>query len=240
MSENLIDARKSRRKIIEFLTKQQLDDSCCAEKLTQVGLRGKRRILELLAAWLVSFEPGTRLSDSDRRVLMNTQLDIEGWLQLQQREAALDESKDRARYAEGELYKIYGRVAPNGTLSILLMSGAEKDKAERAQEEYRSAKANRESIERDLLVVRQDIQKTIGRFLREAASPESLQRLVKESSVKEDLFRLIQDAGQNGMSVWEPHAQGQMSLLREIEKELADSRKSIRLPMQNRGNQNRP
>jgi hypothetical protein len=219
--ENLIDARKSRRKIIALLTKQQLDDSCCAERLKQVGLDGKRRLLELLAAWLVSFEPDKQCSDSDGRVLaeIKTQGGLEGWLSLQRREAALSQKKAEACNVEEGLYKVYDRVAPNGVLSIVFMSGAEKAKAERVQEEYRSAKAARESIERDLLAVREDIQKAIGRFLRDAANPESLELLAKESSIKQELSNVIQQAGENGISIWEPHAQEQLSLLCELEKE---------------------
>jgi hypothetical protein len=82
------------------------------------------------------------------------------------------------------------------------MRRAEKAKAERVQEEYRSAKAIRESIERDLFVVRKDIQKAIGRFLRDAASPESLagcgkidlQRVLPALSHVNDLSYLISGA----------------------------------------------
>jgi hypothetical protein len=217
--ENLIDARKSRRKIIELLTKQQLDDSCCAERLKQVGLDGKRRLLKLLASWLVSFEPDKLFSDLDRGVHVAIKTDLEDWLSLQRREAMLTQKKTDACNLEEELYKVYDRVAPKGTLSILFMSGAEKAKAERVQEEYRSAKTIRESAERDLLVVREEIQKAIGRFLHDAASPESLDLLVKESSVSRDLSNLVRESGEAGKSVWEPHAQAQMALLRELDKE---------------------
>ena len=80
MIENLIDARKSRRKIIELLRKQQLDDSYCSERLKQVALGGKRRLLGLLAAWPVSFELDKEFSESDRGMFaaIKTELSLEG------------------------------------------------------------------------------------------------------------------------------------------------------------------
>jgi hypothetical protein len=106
--ENLIDARKSRRKIIELLTKQQLDDSCCAERLKQVGLDGKRRLLELLAAWLVSFEPDKQFSDPDRGVLaaIKTQVGLEDWLSLQPREATLNQKNASMQFRRRTLQSI--------------------------------------------------------------------------------------------------------------------------------------
>lgn len=221
--ENLFDARKGRRKIIELLTKQQLEDSYCAERLKQVGLDGKRRLLEMLAAWLVSFEPDKELTDPDRRVLaaIQTQLSPEGWISLQHSEAALNLKKTEARHHEEELYKVYDRVAPKGTLSIWLMKGGEKSNAERLQEEYRAAKASRESIERDLGVVRADIRKAIGRFLRDVVNHESLELLAKESSIKRELSKLFQELEEGGISVWAAHAQNQMLLVRKLENETA-------------------
>jgi hypothetical protein len=221
MIESLIDARKSRRKIIELLTKQQLDDSCCAEKLKQVGLNGKRKILELLAAWLTSLQPGARLSDTDQEALasIKASLNVDNWLSLQHRETELDQKKKEAGVLEEELYKVYDRVAPNGFISILLLSGAEKAKAERLQAEYRSFKSSRELVERDLASVRKEIQETIGRFLGDAASPESLGVLARESSIKRQLSGLLKEAAEDAISVWRPHAEMQLTLLCELEKE---------------------
>ena len=126
MTENFIDARKSRRRIIEVLKKQQLEDSCCAEKLSQVGLRGKRTILELLAEWMVSFESDKRSRDVDRETFAAiTQVGLEDWLSMQRREATQNQQKIKASRVEEELYKVYDRVAPNGVLSIMFTKGAE-------------------------------------------------------------------------------------------------------------------
>ena len=70
MINNFVAARKCRRNIIDLLKKQQLEDSCCAEKLTQLGLDAKRRLLEKLAAWLVSFQPGQEPNAQDRNALL--------------------------------------------------------------------------------------------------------------------------------------------------------------------------
>lgn len=220
MIENFIDARKSRRRIIEVLKKQQLEDSCCAEKLSQVGLCGKRKILELLAEWLVSFEPDKRSSDVDRETFAAiTQVGLEDWLSLQLRETTINQKRIEACHVEEELYKVYDRVAPNGVLSIVFTKGAEKMKAERVRDEYRSAKTARESIEGDLKTVREDIQKAIGRFLRDASRPESMELLARESGIKQELSNLVREAEESGISVWSPHAQKQLALLRELENE---------------------
>jgi len=220
--ETLIDARKSRRKIIELLTKQQLDDSYCSERLKQVALDGKRRLLGLLAAWLVSFEPDKEISESDRGIFAAIKpAKLEGWISLQRREAALNQKEMEARRVEEELYRVYDRVAPNGVISIWLSKGAEKAKAEHLQEDYRSAKAVRESIEREMVVVRADIQKAIGGFLRDAVSPESLVLLSKESGIARELSSLLQELEKNGMSVWGAHAQSQLSSLCELQSESA-------------------
>jgi len=221
--ENLIDARKSRRKIIELLRKQQVDDSYCSERLKQVALDGKRRLLGLLAAWLVSFELDKEFSESDRGMFaaIKTELSLEGWISLQRREAELSEKTMAARSVEDELYKVYHRVAPNGAISIWLLKGAEKAKAEHLQEDYRSAKAVRESLEREVVVVLADIQKAIGRFLRDAVSPESLVLLAKESGIKRELSSLLQELEKNGISVWGAHAQKQLSSLCELQNESA-------------------
>src|ERR1700688_1466988 len=120
-----------------------------------------------------------------------TELSLESWISLQRREAELDEKTVAARSAEDERDKVYHRVAPNGTISIWLLKGAEKSKAEHLQEDYKSAKAFRESIEHEMVVVRADIQKAIGRFLRDAVSPESLVLLAKESGIKRELSSLL-------------------------------------------------
>jgi hypothetical protein len=221
--DTLIDARKSRRKIIELLTKQQLDDSYCSERLKQVALDGKRRLLGLLAAWLVSFEPDGEFSESDRSTFsaIKTELSLEGWMSLQRREAELNEKTVAARSVEDELYKVYHRVAPTGFISMWLLRGAEKAKAEHLQEDYRSAHAGRESIEREMVVVRADIQKAIGSFLRHAATPESLVLLAKESGMNKELSGLLQELEKNGLSVWGTHAQEQLLSLCEVQNESA-------------------
>lgn len=221
--ENLIDARHSRRKIIELLTKQQLDDSCCAERLKQVALDGKRRLLELLARWLVSFEPKREISDFEENVFAatKTQVSLKDWISLQHREAELNQKTMAARSVEDELHKVYGRVAPNGVFSIWLSKGAERAKAEHLQEEYKSAKASRESIDLDLFVVRREIRETIGRFLRDAINPAPLEVLAKQSTIKSELASLIHKLEESGISVWGAHAQAQLSSLSELEKEAA-------------------
>jgi hypothetical protein len=223
MIENLIDARNSRRKIIELLTKQQLDDSCCAERLKHVALHGKRKLLGLLAAWLVSFEPGKEFSDPDERIFaaIGTAVSLGDWLSLQRCETALNQRKLNARQVEDERYTVYKRVAPHGTISVWFSNGAEKAKAERLQEEYRTALASRESIERELSVAREDIRKMIARFLRDAVDPKSIEHLLKESGVKAELASLIQELEENGISIWGGHAQKQRASLCELEKESA-------------------
>jgi hypothetical protein len=113
--ENLLDARNARRNIIELLKKQQLEDSYCAEKLKQAGLDGKKRLLELLAGWLVSFEPDKQLCDSDRDVLaaIGTSVSLDNWLSLQQSEDTLNQKMTGARHVEEELYKVYDSSCPN-------------------------------------------------------------------------------------------------------------------------------
>jgi hypothetical protein len=219
--ESLIDARKARRKIIELVTKQQLEDSYCAEKLKQVGLDGKRKLLELLAAWLVSFEPDKQFSDTDRGVFaaIGTQVNLGSWLSLQQHEAALNQKMTEARHVEEALRQVYDRVAPKGVLSIWLNDGAEKAKAERLREEYKAAKKSRKRIEQESSVAREDIRKAIGSFLRDAINPKSLDLLSKEASIKGELASLIQKLEENAGSVWGPHAQKQQSLLGEIANE---------------------
>jgi hypothetical protein len=177
--ENLIDARNSRRKIVELLTKQQLNDSCCAERLKHVALHGKRKLLELLAAWLVSFEPGKEFSDLDERsfAAIGTKVSLGDWLSLQRREAAVNQRKLNARQVEDERYTAYKRVAPHGILSVWFRNGAEKAKAESLQEEYRTALASRESIDHELSVAREDIRKIIAQFLHDAVNPKSIEHL---------------------------------------------------------------
>jgi hypothetical protein len=221
--ENLIDARNSRRKIIELLTKQQLDDSCCAEKLKQVALDGKRRLLELLAEWLVSFEPGKECSDSERGIFatIKTDLSLDGWLSLQRRETQISQRKLNARHVEDERYTVYKRVAPYGIISVWFSNGAEKAKAELLQEEYRTALATRESIEHELSLVSEEIRKMIAHFLRDAVNPKSIERLARESGVKAALTSLIRELEENGISIWETHAQKQRASLGELENESA-------------------
>jgi len=89
------------------------------------------------------------------------------------------------------------------------------------QEDYRSAKAVRESIEREMVVVRADMQKAIGIFLRHAVSPESLALLAKESGISRELSSLLQELEKSGLSVWGPHAQKQLSSLCELQNESA-------------------
>jgi len=221
--ETLIDARKSRRKIIELLTKQQLEDSCCAEKLKEVALNGKRNLLGLLGAWLISFEPDKEHNATDRDIFaaIGTDVSLEGWLTLQRRELALNVKEMEARQVEDGLYKVYDRVAPIGVVSIWFSNGAEKAKAERVRQEYSAAKDIRESIDRDLCAVREEIRKTIARFLRNAITPQSLEILAKKSRVSGELASLIQQVEENGLSVWGSHAQRQISSLSELEKETA-------------------
>jgi hypothetical protein len=221
--ETLIDARKSRRKIIELLTKQQLEDSCCAEKLKEVALSGKRKLLELIGTWLISFEPDKEYNDTDRDIFaaIGTDVSLEGWLSLQRREVALNVKEMEARQVEDGLYKVYERVAPIGFISVWLSNGAEKAKAERVRQDYRGAKDIRESIGRDVFAVREEIRKAIARFLRNAITPQSVEILANKSRVSGELASLIQQVEENGLSVWASHAQRQILSLSELEQEAA-------------------
>ena len=171
----------------------------------------------------MSFEPNREISDFEEGVFaaIQTQGCLKDWISLQHREADLNQKTMAARSVEDELYKVYDRVAPNGVFSIWLSKGAEKAKGEHLQKDYRSAKAVRESIEHEMVVVRADIQKAIGRFLRDAVNPESLNLLAKESGIKRDLSSLLQELEKNGISVWGPHAQKQLSSICELQNESA-------------------
>src|SRR2546422_2284679 len=147
MIDNFVEARKCRRNIIDLLKKQQLDDSCCAEKLTQLGLDAKRRLLEKLAAWLVSFQPGQEPNAQDRNALCQAQLSVGDWLSAQREEAMLVETLKAARDREDQAYRLYDKVAPLGSIQIFLMNDADKAKAKAFQESYKGAKASREGIE---------------------------------------------------------------------------------------------
>lgn len=220
--DNLTEARKSRRLIIELLRKQQAEDSYCAEKLKQVGLEANRRLLELLAHWLVSFEPGKEPNEYDQSALAAAQLSLGDWLSAQHREALLNDGLTEARRREEGAYKLYDKVAPYGFASIFLMKGAEKTNAERFQQEHRSAKASREEIEQQLAEVREGIRKTIGSFLRTAIEPECLLKLLKtESSIKDELSKLFRQFGDKGGALWEPHSVNQLLSLRELQNETA-------------------
>ena len=89
------------------------------------------------------------------------------------------------------------------------------------RQEYSAAKDIRESIDRDLFAVREDIRKAIARFLRNAITPHSLEILANKSRVSGELASLIQQVEENGLSVWASHAQSQISSLSELEKETA-------------------
>ena len=220
--ENFIEARTSRRRIINQLKEQQIDDSCCFEKLTQHGLDTKKKLLTLLAEWLTTFGANKQLVDNDWNVLARIagQRSIEDWLAAQSREADLIERSRKAKEVEEEAYKIYDQAAPCGFVSIYFKEEGEKEKAKRLQKEYELAKAAREKVDVDLHGVRTDIGKMIGCFLRDFLKPESLDVLTKESSIKQELKDLFRQCGEKAKEVWGPYSAKQFSSLCELEREI--------------------
>lgn len=211
--DNLAEARRSRRKIIDLLRKQQSEDAYCAEKLKQLGLEAKRKLLQLLARWLVSFEPDKEPNEYDQSALAKTKLSLEEWVSAQRTEALLTQELTEAKRREEAAHELYDKVAPFGFASKLFMNDAEKAKAERFQQEYRSAKASREEIDQKLARAREYIRRIIGRFLRSALEPESLKLLVTESSIKEELKKLFDESDRKVTEVWRPHSEQQKSSL---------------------------
>lgn len=219
--QNLLEARTSRRRIVDQLKKQQIEDSYCADKLTQLVLDSKKKLLTLLAEWLTTFGANKQLVDGDRNVLANitSQQSMENWLAAQSHETDLIEQSIQAKEAEEKAHKIYKRAVPHGRLSIPLKNEGEKVKAKRLQREYELAKKARVSIEDKLCTVRKDIRKMIGRFLRDFLNSESLIVLARESSIKEELKALSTEVEHKAIELWRPLSSDQLSSLRELERE---------------------
>jgi len=219
MIDNFVDARKSRRKIIELLKKQQIEDSCCADKITQLGLDAKRRLLESLATWLASFEPGREPNEEDRNALSQAQLSLNDWFAFQRKEAQLKENLSAAKIREDEAYKLYDSVARFGSLQISFMNDADKAKAKKFQEDHRTAKATREQIEKRLNDAREGIRAMIASFLSNAINRDSLEILATRSSVRRELSTMLEGFEDRGRAVWDQHAKQQGSSLEELRRE---------------------
>jgi hypothetical protein len=220
--ESLVDARKRRRNIIEQLQKQQLGDSCCAEKVKHIALDARKRLLKLLAEWLVAFEPGKSLAENDLGAFgkLTLPFSADDWLAVQRQEAELIEDCAKSKEREEEAYRIYHGVARYGIITTIFRGPAEKAKADRLRSEHKLAKERRVSLESALMTKREHIREMIAFFLRGACRNESLGVLAKESHIKDDLLKLINSSQEAAVRVWHPHSDQQLLSLRAIESEV--------------------
>ena len=99
------------------------------------------------------------------------------------------------------------------------MNDADKAKAKAFQESYKGAKASREGIEEKFNAVRESIRAMIGCFLSNASKPESLKTLRMQSSIEQELKKILQESEARGREVWEPHSKGQGTSLKKLERE---------------------
>lgn len=213
MADSMTEVRKRRRKIIELLRAQQVEDSCCAEKLTRLGLEAKRRLLWSLATWFVSFEPGGESSAEDRAALAEAHISLDDWLAVQCKVAELSQRLDLTKARENQAHNLYRSVAPLGRVQVALKNGPQKAKAQKLQEEYWVAKSAREDAERHLNGAQSEIRTTVASFLDSAIRPEFLGILAMRSSLRSEMLTMFQEFDRRAREVWEPHARSQESSL---------------------------
>jgi hypothetical protein len=91
----------------------------------------------------------------------------------------------------------------------------------RLQKEYKLARTARESIERDLMGVREEIREAISFFLRDALKADTLNVLARESNISVGIQEVFRELEQKALGTWTPYCKTQASSLREIEHEVA-------------------
>lgn len=158
-------------------------------------------------------------NEYDQGALAKVPLPLQEWVSAQRTEALLTQELTEAKRREEGAYELYDNVAPLGFASILFMNDAEKAKAERFQQEYRSAKASRAEIDQKLARALECIRKIIRGFLRDALKPDSVKVLVAESSIKDELQNLFHEFDKKVTEVWRPHSEQQKASLHALGSE---------------------
>lgn len=232
MNAAFAQTRRSRRKLIHLLQQQQEVDSKAASLLKEQFLAGHRKLLVCIGEKLNEYGSLLRMeanqhfacdiSEEDRRLFAEICSDfpLEEWEALRLKENQLGVQRVATDTLLSFAQKAYDEVAPFGFLSKLGSSDSEKAEIDRRKALRDSLKSQAESIANELKLNTGEIRDKAERFLRNATSPDSIARLVRDSSIKDQVHEVLADTAAELSSSWKEASEKQLVSLSESQTHL--------------------
>jgi uncharacterized protein (DUF2267 family) len=205
---DFIEAREKRREILNILRQQQSDDATCVNQIKAVAIQGKQALLRVLAEWLTSIRPEHPVTTSTRTAFstITVRLSVEDWLKTQLDCDSAEAQFQRAVALERKAEADYKAVAPWGVLSTVFSDDAQKKQIEPLKVHRDAAERVRAKASVALETARQQLAVNCERILRDAASPEQLQRICDEPELSPLLAPIIQQTAESARALWVTHS----------------------------------
>jgi|ERR1035441_8125597 hypothetical protein len=232
MNASFVQARRSRRKIIHLLQKQQEVDSKAAKLLKEQFLAGHRRLLVCIAGMLNDLRSSLHVdadrgftrnsSEDDRRLFcaVCTDFSLEEWQSLQAKETHLNVRRIVTSVLLSTAQKSYDEVAPFGFLSRLGSNEGEKVEIDKRKALRDSHALEVSSITNEINLNLLEIRERADQFLRSATSAASIACLINDSPIKDQVKEILADTSSKLSSSWKTIAEEQAISLRESQSHL--------------------
>jgi hypothetical protein len=191
---DFIEAREKRREILNILKQQQADDAICVNQIKEVAIQGKRAVLRAVAEWFTAIRPGQPVTTSTRNAFatITAELTVEDWLKAQADYEIAEVRFQEALESERKADAAYDAVAPWGGISTFFADEAEKRRIEPVKACRDAAERARATAFVGRQTARQQVADHCEQILREASSPEQLQRICGEPDIAQLLAPIIQ------------------------------------------------
>jgi hypothetical protein len=217
-------ARQKRREILAILGKQQADDAECLNEIKKAAIDGKRRLLKALGTWLLAIRGDDQISVRTRSAFaaLTNQVSPDDWGTLKRNHAALESRlrivSSEARSAEDA----YNKAAPYRFLSSIAAGPEQKELLALLKDKRDRARLAREATERDLVASQQALSKACELCLRDAQTPEHLQKICEDQDLAPLARPVLEETKQRSTELWEVHAQKHSNSTAEMAAALAD------------------
>jgi hypothetical protein len=208
---DLLAARKLRRKALCLIRQQQVADAECVNHVRSVAMTGKRRLLTCLSDWLNTFTPDLSVSNADSRIFAEVagSFSLGEWHAANREITRLVDVLADAQKAAVDAESAYQDIASFGVLSIWFKDGEEKVKAQQLRLDFHKAKQRRESIETELRVARSRSVDLLRQFLRVGSTGPILNLFCAHPHVGHTIRAILEDTAADAQKLWSDHVQVQ-------------------------------
>lgn len=232
MNAAFVQARRSRRKLIQLLQQQQEVDSKAATLLKEQFLTGHRKLLVCIGEMLnklcssLHFDANQGFtcdtSEEDRRLFraLCSDFTLDEWQALRIKETHLGVRRTVTDTALSTAQKAYDEVAPFGFLSRLGSSESEKAEIDKRKALRDSLGSQASSILNEIHLNSVEIRDKADQFLRSATSADSIACLIDDSPIKDQVKEILADTSSKLSSAWKTLAEEQAISLRESQNYL--------------------